>query len=128
MWAKAIRPRASSMRMPRMRCMGVMEVTFLLERISTPRPVPASLAKSDSDRHMPLAISAVALNLVKIHVIDASVIISHGVVMKTEVYPIACVEQFHLLFLDQLGRKQDKRHYAIKGGQSPLLSPEHPVF
>jgi hypothetical protein len=26
------------------------------------------------------------------------------------------VEQFHLLFLDQLGRKLDKRHYALKGG------------
>lgn len=31
-------------------------------------------------------------------------------------HPIACVEQFHLLFLDQLGRKLDKRHYALKGG------------
>ena len=30
--------------------------------------------------------------------------------------PIAYVEQFHLLFLDQLGRKLDKRHYALKGG------------
>ena len=29
---------------------------------------------------------------------------------------IASVEQFHLLFLDQLGRKLDKRHYALKGG------------
>jgi predicted nucleotidyltransferase component of viral defense system len=31
-------------------------------------------------------------------------------------HPIACVEQFHLLFLEQLGRKLDKRHYALKGG------------
>jgi predicted nucleotidyltransferase component of viral defense system len=31
-------------------------------------------------------------------------------------HPIACIEQFHLLFLDQLGRKLDKRHYALKGG------------
>jgi predicted nucleotidyltransferase component of viral defense system len=30
--------------------------------------------------------------------------------------PIACIEQFHLLFLDQLGRKIDKGHYALKGG------------
>lgn len=27
-----------------------------------------------------------------------------------------CIEQFHLLFLDQLGRKIDKRLYALKGG------------
>lgn len=31
-------------------------------------------------------------------------------------HPIAYVEQFHLLFLEQLGRKLDKRHYALKGG------------
>ena len=31
-------------------------------------------------------------------------------------HPIACIEQFHLLFLDQLGRKLDKRHYALNGG------------
>lgn len=36
--------------------------------------------------------------------------------MKTPVHPIACIEQFHLLFLDQLGRKMDKRHYALTGG------------
>ncbi|MEI8243771.1 MAG: nucleotidyl transferase AbiEii/AbiGii toxin family protein [bacterium] len=36
--------------------------------------------------------------------------------MKTTFHPIACVEQFHLLFLDQLGRKLDKRCYALKGG------------
>jgi len=36
--------------------------------------------------------------------------------MKSPLHPIAWVEQFHLLFLDQLGRKLDKRHYALKGG------------
>jgi len=36
--------------------------------------------------------------------------------MKSLLHPIAWVEQFHLLFLDQLGRKLDKRHYALKGG------------
>lgn len=36
--------------------------------------------------------------------------------MTSNPHPIACVEQFHLLFLDQLGRKLDKRHYALKGG------------
>lgn len=30
--------------------------------------------------------------------------------------PREYVEQFHLLFLDQLGRKLDKRNYALKGG------------
>jgi hypothetical protein len=36
--------------------------------------------------------------------------------MLTVSHPIACIEQFHLLFLDQLGRKLDKRHHALKGG------------
>lgn len=36
--------------------------------------------------------------------------------MKTNLHAIAFVEQFHLLFLDQLGRKLDKRNYALKGG------------
>jgi len=36
--------------------------------------------------------------------------------MTSNLHPIACIEQFHLLFLDQLGRKLDKRHYALKGG------------
>lgn len=36
--------------------------------------------------------------------------------MTSLLHPIAWVEQFHLLFLDQLGRKLDKRHYALKGG------------
>jgi predicted nucleotidyltransferase component of viral defense system len=31
-------------------------------------------------------------------------------------HPIACIEQFHLLFLDHLGRKLDRRHYVLKGG------------
>jgi predicted nucleotidyltransferase component of viral defense system len=30
--------------------------------------------------------------------------------------PVQYVELFHLLFLDQLGRKLDKRHFALKGG------------
>ncbi len=30
--------------------------------------------------------------------------------------PVQCVELFHLLLLDQLGRKLDKRHFALKGG------------
>jgi predicted nucleotidyltransferase component of viral defense system len=30
--------------------------------------------------------------------------------------PMQYVELFHLLFLDMLGRKLDKRHYALKGG------------
>ena len=37
-------------------------------------------------------------------------------IMKSISNTIAYVEQFHLLFLDQLGRKLDKRHYALKGG------------
>ncbi|MEI7879895.1 MAG: nucleotidyl transferase AbiEii/AbiGii toxin family protein [bacterium] len=36
--------------------------------------------------------------------------------MKINVHSVTCIEQFHLLFLDQLGRKLDKRHYALKGG------------
>jgi predicted nucleotidyltransferase component of viral defense system len=36
--------------------------------------------------------------------------------MTDQTHPIAYIEQFHLLFLDQLGRKLDKRHYALKGG------------
>ena len=36
--------------------------------------------------------------------------------MTSKLHPIAIVEQFHLLFLDQLGRKLDKRNYALKGG------------
>ncbi len=36
--------------------------------------------------------------------------------MNASLHAIARVEQFHLLFLDQLGRKLDKRHYALKGG------------
>ena len=30
--------------------------------------------------------------------------------------PVESVELFHLIFLDQLGRKLDKRLYALKGG------------
>lgn len=30
--------------------------------------------------------------------------------------PRQCVELFHLLFIDQLGRKLDKKFYALKGG------------
>jgi len=30
--------------------------------------------------------------------------------------PVQYVELFHLLFLDQLGRRLDKRHFALKGG------------
>ncbi len=36
--------------------------------------------------------------------------------MMNTSHAIAYVEVFHLLFLDQLGRKMDKRHYALKGG------------
>lgn len=36
--------------------------------------------------------------------------------MKHHLHAIASIEQFHLLFLDHLGRKLDKRHYALKGG------------
>lgn len=36
--------------------------------------------------------------------------------MEERVHPITFVEQFHLLFLDHLGRKLDKRNYALKGG------------
>src|ERR1035437_4541314 len=35
--------------------------------------------------------------------------------MKTYA-PIQYVEQFHLLFLDQLGRRLDERYFALKGG------------
>jgi len=34
----------------------------------------------------------------------------------TKYTTIQYVELFHLLFLDQLGRKLDKRFYALKGG------------
>ena len=30
--------------------------------------------------------------------------------------PVQCIELFHLLLLDQLGRRLDKRHFALKGG------------
>ena len=30
--------------------------------------------------------------------------------------PKASVELFHLVFIDLLGRKVDKKHYALKGG------------
>ena len=40
----------------------------------------------------------------------------YSLFMKSISNAIADVEQFHLLFLDQLGRKLDKRHYALKGG------------
>jgi predicted nucleotidyltransferase component of viral defense system len=36
--------------------------------------------------------------------------------MKADAHPISWIEQFHLLFLDQLGRKLDKHRYALKGG------------
>ena len=49
-------------------------------------------------------------------VVDARGIIEYLVIMTPNLSPIACVEQFHLLFLEQLGRKLDKRHYALKGG------------
>ena len=51
-----------------------------------------------------------------IRVIDSSVFITYRDYMKPVSQSIACIEQFHLLFLDQLGRKLDKRHYALKGG------------
>lgn len=38
----------------------------------------------------------------------------HYQIMKYD--PVQCVEFFHLAFLDQLGRKLDKRLYALKGG------------
>lgn len=40
--------------------------------------------------------------------------IMHG--MNVQPHAIASVELFHLLFLEQLGRKLDKRHYTLKGG------------
>lgn len=49
-------------------------------------------------------------------VVDARGIIEYLVIMTPNLSPIACIEQFHLLFLEQLGRKLDKRHYALKGG------------
>ena len=51
-----------------------------------------------------------------IRVIDADVFIVYFIIMTSLLHPIAGVELFHLLFLDQLGRKLDKRHYALKGG------------
>ncbi len=51
-----------------------------------------------------------------IRIIDIGVYFAHYVFMTSLTDSIACVEQFHLLFLDQLGRKLDKRHYALKGG------------
>lgn len=36
--------------------------------------------------------------------------------MSIRYSPIQCIEFFHLLFLDQLGRKIDKSHYVLKGG------------
>jgi len=33
-----------------------------------------------------------------------------------ELSPMQYIELFHLLFLDQLGRKLDKKYYALKGG------------
>jgi hypothetical protein len=51
-----------------------------------------------------------------IHIVDIYVLIAYCLAMKSLLHPIAWVEQFHLLFLDQLGRKLDKRNYALKGG------------
>lgn len=36
--------------------------------------------------------------------------------MSTHYTFIQCIELFHLLFLDQFGRKVEKSHYALKGG------------
>lgn len=49
-------------------------------------------------------------------VVDIYVFIAYCVFVTIISNPIACVEQFHILFLDQLGRKLDKRHYALKDG------------
>ena len=54
--------------------------------------------------------------MVLIRVVDSNVVIEYLIAMISTPHPIACIEQFHLLFLDQLGRKLDKRHYALKGG------------
>jgi hypothetical protein len=51
-----------------------------------------------------------------IRIIDTGVFIAYFIYMTTTSHPIAWIEQFHLLFLDQLGRKLDKAHYALKGG------------
>jgi hypothetical protein len=51
-----------------------------------------------------------------IRFIDSYVFIEYFISMTASSHPIASIEQFHLLFLDQLGRKLDKRHYALKGG------------
>lgn len=47
-------------------------------------------------------------------VIDISVNFSYYEIMQYD--PVQHVEFFHLTFLDQLGRKLDKRLYALKGG------------
>jgi hypothetical protein len=49
-------------------------------------------------------------------VVDIYVVTAHWITVKSFPHPIACVEQFHLLFLEQLGRKLDKRNYALKEG------------
>ncbi|MBS0649264.1 MAG: nucleotidyl transferase AbiEii/AbiGii toxin family protein [Verrucomicrobia bacterium] len=46
--------------------------------------------------------------------VDINVNFSHHKIMIYD--PVQYVEFFHLVFLDQLGRKLDKRLYALKGG------------
>lgn len=48
--------------------------------------------------------------------IDTGVFIAYFTSMTTISPSIAFIEQFQLLFLDQLGRKLDKGHYVLKGG------------
>ena len=49
-------------------------------------------------------------------VVDIYVVTAYCITVTSFPHPIACIEQFHLLFLEQLGRKLDKRHHALKGG------------
>ncbi len=49
-----------------------------------------------------------------IQMVDISVIYSYYKKMKYD--PVQSVEFFHLVFLDQLGRRLDKRLYSLKGG------------
>ena len=51
-----------------------------------------------------------------IRVVDSGIFIAYCACMTSVPQPITGIEQFHLLFLDQLGRKLDKGHYALKGG------------
>ncbi len=60
--------------------------------------------------------SRLFIAFIKIRDIDTCVYILYYIMIMNAKGPVQYVELFHLLFLDQLGRKLDPRHVALKGG------------